>query len=159
MFVCFSSQVHLALFFFFERPSVFEFCVSILYCFTSYLPNLLCVLSLPSLAFKYWGISLTRSRYFSFGLSWWLKGKESVCKCRRHRFNPWSGRAPGEGNGNPLQYACLGKKKKNSMDRGTWQATTHGTTKSWAQLSDLTKITNKLFSTFLYAPQRKYKIH
>ena len=51
------------------------------------------------------------------------------------------------------------EKKKNSMDRGTWQATTHGTTKSWAQLSDLTKITNKLFSTFLYAPQRKYKIH
>ena len=28
----------------------------------------------------------------------------------------------GEGNGNPLQYSCL----KNSMDRGTWQATVHG---------------------------------
>ena len=136
-------------YFFFERPSVFKFCVSILYCFTSYLPNLLCVLSLPSLAFKYWSISLTRSRYFSLGLPWWLKGKESACKCRRHRFNPWSGRSPGEGNGNPLQYACL--KKKNSMDRGTWQATTHETTKSWAQLSDLTtKITNK--QTFPYFP-------
>ena len=35
---------------------------------------------------------------------------------------PGSGRSPGEGNGNPLQYSCLG----NPMDRGTWQATVHG---------------------------------
>ena len=33
-----------------------------------------------------------------------------------------SGRSPGEGNGNPLQYACLG----NSMDRGAWRAAAHG---------------------------------
>ena len=31
-------------------------------------------------------------------------------------------RAPGEGNGNPLQYSCLG----NPMDRGAWQVTAHG---------------------------------
>ena len=31
-------------------------------------------------------------------------------------FNPWPGRSPGEGNGNPLQYSCLG----NPMDRGAW---------------------------------------
>ena len=35
---------------------------------------------------------------------------------------PGPGRSPGEGNGNPLQYSCL----ENSMDGGTWQATTHG---------------------------------
>ena len=35
---------------------------------------------------------------------------------------PGSGRSPGEGNGNPLQYSCLG----NSVDRGTWLATAHG---------------------------------
>ena len=35
---------------------------------------------------------------------------------------PESGRSPGEGNGNPLQYSCLG----NPMDRGTWWATVHG---------------------------------
>ena len=35
------------------------------------------------------------------------------------------GRSPGEGNGNPLQYSCLG----NPMDRGDWQATVHGVTK------------------------------
>ena len=35
---------------------------------------------------------------------------------------PGSGRPPGEGNGNPLQYSCL----ETSMDRGAWQATVHG---------------------------------
>ena len=40
---------------------------------------------------------------------------------------PRSGRSPGEGNGNPLQYSCL----ENSMDRGAWRATVRGATKSW----------------------------
>ena len=35
---------------------------------------------------------------------------------------PGSGRSPGEGNGNPLQYSCLG----NPMDRGAWRATVMG---------------------------------
>ena len=35
---------------------------------------------------------------------------------------PGSGRSPGEGNGNPLQYSCL----ENSMERGVWLATVHG---------------------------------
>ena len=39
---------------------------------------------------------------------------------------PGSGRFPGEGNGNPLQYSCL----ENPMDRGAWQATVHGVAKS-----------------------------
>ena len=41
------------------------------------------------------------------------------------------GRAPGEGNGNLLQYSCL----RNPMDRGAWQAIVHGVTDS-IQLSD-----------------------
>ena len=36
--------------------------------------------------------------------------------------NPGSGRSPGEGNGNPLQYSCL----ENAMDKGVWWATVHG---------------------------------
>ena len=40
---------------------------------------------------------------------------------------PGSGRSPGEGNSNPLQCSCL----ENPMDRGTWQGTVHGVTKSW----------------------------
>ena len=43
---------------------------------------------------------------------------------------PGSGRAPGEGNCNPLQYACLG----NPMNRVTWQAMVHGVAKE----SDMT---------------------
>ena len=35
---------------------------------------------------------------------------------------PGLGRSPGGGNGNPLQYSCLG----NPMDRGAWQAVVHG---------------------------------
>ena len=38
---------------------------------------------------------------------------------------PGSGRSPGEGNGNPLQYSCL----ENYMDRGAWWATVHGVAK------------------------------
>ena len=45
---------------------------------------------------------------------------------------PGSGRSPGDRNGNPLQYLCLG----NSMDRGARRATVHGITKSQTQLSD-----------------------
>ena len=44
---------------------------------------------------------------------------------------PRLGRCPGEGSGNPLQYCCLG----NPMDRGAWQATVHGVTKSQTRLS------------------------
>ena len=40
-------------------------------------------------------------------------------------------RSPGEGNGNPFQYSCL----ENPLDRGAWQATVHGVTKSQTRLS------------------------
>ena len=45
---------------------------------------------------------------------------------------PGSGRSPGEGNGNPLQYSCL----EDSMNRGARWATVHGVAKSWTQLTD-----------------------
>ena len=43
---------------------------------------------------------------------------------------PRLGRSPAEGNNNPLQYSCL----ENPKDRGTWQATVHGFTKSGTRL-------------------------
>ena len=46
---------------------------------------------------------------------------------------PGSGRSPGGGNGNPLQYACLG----NPMDRGAWWAVVHGVAKSLTRLTEL----------------------
>ena len=43
---------------------------------------------------------------------------------------PVLGRSHEEGNGNPLQYPCLG----NAMDRGAWWATVHAAAKSWTGL-------------------------
>ena len=54
-------------------------------------------------------------------------GKESSCSAGNLGSIPGSGRSPGEGDGNPLQYSGL----ENPMDRGAWQATVHGVTKSW----------------------------
>ena len=49
-------------------------------------------------------------------------GKESACKAGDLGLMSGMGRSPGEGNGNPLQYSCLG----NLMDRGAWQAAVLG---------------------------------
>ena len=46
-----------------------------------------------------------------------------------------SGRSPGGGHGNPLQYSCL---EENTMDRGAWRATVHRVAKSWTRLRDFT---------------------
>ena len=61
-------------------------------------------------------------------------GKASACNEGDLGSIPGSERSPGEGNGNPLQYSCL----ENLMDRGAWQATAHGVTKSQTRLSDFT---------------------
>ena len=53
---------------------------------------------------------------------------------------PGSGRSPGGGNGNPLQYTCL----ENPTDRGAWQATVHGVTKSRTRLKWLSTQTKYL---------------
>ena len=59
------------------------------------------------------------------GLPWWLSGKEPACQSGNLDLIPGSGRSPGEGHGNPLQYSCLG----NPMDRGIWRATVYRVTK------------------------------
>ena len=61
-------------------------------------------------------------------------GKASTCDAGDTGSIPGSGRSPGEGNGNPLQYACL----ENSMDGGAWWAIVHGVAKSQTQVSDFT---------------------
>ena len=58
--------------------------------------------------------------------------KVSACKAGDLGLIPESGRSPGEGNGNPLQYSCL----ENSMDGGVWWATVHGVAKSRTRLSE-----------------------
>ena len=60
--------------------------------------------------------------------------KASACNAGDLGLIPGSGRSPGEGNGNPLQYSCL----ENPMDRGAWWPTVHRVTKSRTWLSDFT---------------------
>ena len=59
------------------------------------------------------------------GLPLWCSGKESSANSGDVGLMPRSGRSPGEGNGYPLQYSCLG----NPVDQGAWWATIHGVTK------------------------------
>ena len=53
---------------------------------------------------------------YSFNFPGGSNGKESACNAGDLNLIPGLGRAPGEGNGYPLQYSCL----ENSMDRGAW---------------------------------------
>ena len=59
-------------------------------------------------------------------------GKESACNAGDLASISGSGRSPGEGNGNPLQYSCL----ENPTDRGAWWATVHR-----AAQSDIVEVT------------------
>ena len=75
------------------------------------------------------------------GLLWWLSGKESACQCRRTRdvgLIPGLRKSPGGENGNALQYSCL----KNSMDRGSWQAT--------GQIVRHDSVTTQTYNTHMY---------
>ena len=56
----------------------------------------------------------------------WLRDKESTCNAGDTGSTPESGKSPRKGNGNPLQYFCLG----NPMDREAWRATVHRVAKS-----------------------------
>ena len=72
--------------------------------------------------------NITVDKYWN-GLPRWLSGKESPASGRDTGdigLIPGSGRSPGGGNGNPLQYSCLG----NPMDRGVWQVKSMGSQKS-----------------------------
>ena len=53
--------------------------------------------------------------------------RESACNAGDPGLTPGSGRSPGEGNGNPLQYSCL----ENPMDRRAWWATVHENQRVW----------------------------
>ena len=76
------------------------------------------------------------------GLCRRLSDKESACSAGDISLISGLVRSPGEGNGNPLQYSCLG----NPMDRGAWQAPVHGVAKSQTRLSDWAQHYHVLFS-------------
>ena len=63
-------------------------------------------------------------------------GKETACNVGDLGSISELERSPGEGNVNPLQYSCLKNPMENPMDRGAWQATVPGVTKSQTRLSN-----------------------
>ena len=66
----------------------------------------------------------------SRGFPKWLSSKESACNAGNMGVIPGSGRSPGGGHGNPLQYSCL----ENPRDGGAWWAAIYGVAPSWTQL-------------------------
>ena len=64
----------------------------------------------------------------TYRMSRWCSGKEFAGDVGDEGSIPGSGRSPGEGNGNPLQYSRL----QSPMDRGAWRAAVHGAAKSQA---------------------------
>ena len=78
----------------------------------------------------------------SIGFSWWLTGKEPTCNAGDTSSIPALGRSPGEGNGNPLQYSCLG----NHMDRRVWWAIVHGVAK---ELDTTEELHSNIYQTHL----------
>ena len=91
------------------------------------LPVIFCAFTIRQALYTQW--------IFSYFLPAWRSNKESACQCRRHKrsgFDPWSGRSPGGGNGNPRHYSCL----ENLMDGGAWRAIVHGVAKRQKRLSD-----------------------
>ena len=86
---------------------------------------------------RLWIASILFWKHFWWGFPVGSDGKDSTCSSGDLHLIPGSERAPGEGNGNPLQYSCLG----NHMNRGAWWATVHGVTKD----SDTTEQLTLLF--------------
>ena len=60
--------------------------------------------------------------FYKRGFTGGSDGKESACNAGDPGSIPGSGRSPGGGHGNSLQYSCL----DNPMDRGAWRAIVHG---------------------------------
>ena len=78
---------------------------------------------------------------------------KSLSAMQKTGFDPWVGKIPGEGNGNPLQYSCL----ENPMDRGAWWATVHGVTRVRHNLATKPTFLNLIiiiFSALKYATGR-----
>ena len=76
-----------------------------------------------------YGVTKGQARRSDFHFTGDTSGKEPTCQCKRLRDTgsiPGSGRSPGEGHGNPLQYSGL----ENPMDSGAREATIHGVKES-----------------------------
>ena len=86
---------------------------------------------IPLLTYQYPKVTFVYLFQIKWGFSGGSEGKESAHNAGDLGSIPGSIRSPGEGNGNRLQYSCLG----NPMDRGARQTTVHGIAKSQTGLT------------------------
>ena len=89
----------------------------------SHCDNVLCAPSSSGKGFCLQSVITSFSQWNLFSSKW----QRIRLQCRRHGFNPQVRKIPSEGNGNLLQYSCLG----NPTDKESWRITVHGITKSW----------------------------
>ena len=91
----------------------------------------------PITSWQRWGNSGNSDRLYYWGGSkitaWWLRWLSVCLQWGRPEFDPGSGRSPGEGNGNPLQYSFL----ENPRDGGAWWAAIYGIAQSQTRLKRL----------------------
>ena len=73
-----------------------------------------------------WGLTfkIFNTQYYTHGLPWWLSSEESVCQCRRCKFDSWVGKIPWRRKGQPTLVCLPGK----SHGQRSLQATVHGVT-------------------------------
>ena len=74
--------------------------------------------------------------------------EESACSAEDTGSVSRSGRSPGKGNGNPLQYSCL----ENSMEGGAWQAADHGSCKE-SKVTEHTRIQMPSWLGIMFKPE------
>ena len=82
-------------------------------------------LSVDYVSVPCWAPAISMNLHIYMGFPRGSVGKESTCSAGHPGSIPGSGRSPGGGHGNLLQYSCL----KNPMDRGAWWAAVHGASK------------------------------
>ena len=141
----------------------------ILTCYLFYIWSCICFHALLSIFPTFWNVyrfiggCKERCIQFSLYISilYTMEGfpggsevKVSACNVGDPGSIPGSGRSPGEGNGNPLQYSCL----EYPMDGGAWQATVHGVAKSRTRLSDFTHSLHIHYGT-ISTPRSWWTVH
>ena len=90
------------------------------------------IIKMNKISFK-WSFQIYLLLHIYMGFPGGSVVKNPPAKARDMGLIPGSGRYPGEGSGNPVQYSCLW----NPMDREAWWATVHGVAESWIHFNHL----------------------
>ena len=119
-----------------------------------YMPDALCLVSVSFPLLRRKPVFGCGAHLMQHGVPRWLSGKEPACNVGDVDLISGSGRSPGQGNGNPLQYSCLG----NPVDRGAEGATVYGLTKESDTIEQLNNIEHDLL-LIIHLNKKKTLVH